>query len=71
MLHDEEMDPVLRADVQRADVGMIQRGDRTGFAVESFEPDGVGPMPTVQAVPRRFNITAWVPRAQRTGERRL
>ena len=42
MLHDEEMDPVLMPDVvERADVGMVQRGDRAGFAVESFAPDGI------------------------------
>jgi hypothetical protein len=42
MLHDEEMDPVLMPDVvERADVGIVQRGDRAGFAVESFAPDGI------------------------------
>jgi len=36
VLHDEEVDPVLTTDVvERADVRMVPRGDRTRFTVEA------------------------------------
>jgi hypothetical protein len=37
VLHDEEIDPVLAADVvERADVRVVQRGDRARLAIEAF-----------------------------------
>ena len=42
ILHDQEVDPVLAADVvERADVWMVQRGNRAGFALEPLLQIGV------------------------------
>ena len=43
ILHDQEVDAVLAADVEdRADVGMRQRGDRLGLALEPLLQIGIG-----------------------------
>jgi hypothetical protein len=43
VLHNKEVDAVLLADVmERADVGMIQRGDGAGFAFKAFASLWVG-----------------------------
>ena len=43
-LHDEKIDAVLMAHVvERADVRMIERGDRSGFAIEPLTKRGVEP----------------------------
>jgi hypothetical protein len=64
VLHDEVLGPILRAHImQRTNVGMIQRGDRTGFAFETLPRFGrIGQM-LRQYLNRHGAVEPRIPRA--------